>query len=31
MLTPAGPDRAEAIAEVTDDGLIRVGEHLCET
>lgn len=31
MLTPADPDRAEVIAEITDDGLIRVGEHLCET
>lgn len=30
LLTPVDPDRS-TVAEVTEDGFIRVGEHLCET
>ncbi|MFG1928744.1 DUF262 domain-containing protein [Cryptosporangium sp. NPDC048952] len=30
LLTPVDPDR-RTVAEVTDDGSIRVGEHICET
>lgn len=31
LLTPVDSDRSNTVAEVTEDGFIQVGEHLCET
>jgi hypothetical protein len=31
LLTPVDPERSNTVAEVTEDGFIQVGEHLCET
>jgi hypothetical protein len=30
LLSPVDPERSNTIAEVTEDGFIQVGEHLCE-
>lgn len=31
LLTPVDQERSDTVAEVTEDGFIQVGEHLCET